>query len=134
MRRPVRDQTRRAGTEARCRWVDPDASGGGRVVPCAARHRPSYAKSRPPEQWGLAARGSRVVQPWRTLDSLFMADNEDRDLTEPGGKLRLFVEAPLHEGARVEPSPQQAHYLLHVMRARPGDRITVFNGTDGEWL
>jgi 16S rRNA (uracil1498-N3)-methyltransferase len=63
-----------------------------------------------------------------------MADNEDRDLTEPGGKLRLFVEAPLSEGARVEPSAQQAHYLLHVMRARPGDRIAVFNGTEGEWL
>ena len=63
-----------------------------------------------------------------------MADNEDRDLTEPGGKLRLFVETPLSEGARVEPSAQQAHYLLHVMRARPADRIAVFNGTEGEWL
>jgi 16S rRNA (uracil1498-N3)-methyltransferase len=56
------------------------------------------------------------------------------DLTEPGGKVRLYVEAPLGEGARVEPSPPQAHYLLHVMRAREGDRVSLFNGHDGEWL
>ncbi|HEY8697195.1 MAG TPA: 16S rRNA (uracil(1498)-N(3))-methyltransferase [Rhizomicrobium sp.] len=55
-------------------------------------------------------------------------------LTEPGGKVRLYVEAPLGEGARVEPSPPQAHYLLHVMRAREGDRVSLFNGRDGEWL
>jgi 16S rRNA (uracil1498-N3)-methyltransferase len=63
-----------------------------------------------------------------------MADNEERELTEPGGKLRLYVEAPLEGGARLEPTVQQAHYLLHVMRARPGDRISVFNGSHGEWL
>jgi len=56
------------------------------------------------------------------------------DLTEPGGKVRLYVEAPLGEGTRVEPSAQQAHYLLHVMRAREGDRVSLFNGRDGEWL
>jgi 16S rRNA (uracil1498-N3)-methyltransferase len=56
------------------------------------------------------------------------------DLAEPGGKVRLYVEAALGEGARVEPSPQQAHYLLRVMRAREGDRVSLFNGRDGEWL
>ena len=63
-----------------------------------------------------------------------MADNEDRELREPGGKLRLFIEGSLVEGARLEPSPQQAHYLLRVMRARRGDRVFVFNGRQGEWL
>jgi 16S rRNA (uracil1498-N3)-methyltransferase len=63
-----------------------------------------------------------------------MAENEDRELSEPGGKLRLFIEAPLGAGVRLEPSAQQAHYLLHVMRARTGDRISVFNGSQGEWL
>jgi 16S rRNA (uracil1498-N3)-methyltransferase len=63
-----------------------------------------------------------------------MASSEDRALTEPGGKVRLFVEAPLGEGAQIEPSLKQAHYLLHVMRARAGDRVGVFNGRDGEWL
>jgi 16S rRNA (uracil1498-N3)-methyltransferase len=56
------------------------------------------------------------------------------ELTEPGGKLRLFVEAALDDGARVAPNDSQSHYLLHVMRARPGDRISLFNGRDGEWL
>jgi 16S rRNA (uracil1498-N3)-methyltransferase len=56
------------------------------------------------------------------------------DLTYPGGKLRLFVEAPLGQGARVVPDDAQAHYLLHVMRARANDRVGLFNGRDGEWL
>lgn len=56
------------------------------------------------------------------------------DLTYPGGKLRLFVEAPLAPGMRVQLNPAQAHYLVHVMRARTGDRVALFNGRDGEWL
>jgi 16S rRNA (uracil1498-N3)-methyltransferase len=54
-------------------------------------------------------------------------------LTHPGGKVRLYVEAPLAPDERVETSEGQSHYLLHVMRARSGDRISLFNGTDGEW-
>lgn len=56
------------------------------------------------------------------------------ELTSPGGKLRLFVEQPLGQGARVAPSAAQSHYLLHVMRARVGDPVSLFNGHDGEWL
>jgi 16S rRNA (uracil1498-N3)-methyltransferase len=56
------------------------------------------------------------------------------DLTYPGGKLRLYVEAGLSAGARVEPDDGQAHYLLHVMRAKAGDGVSLFNGRDGEWL
>ena len=59
-----------------------------------------------------------------------MSENE---LTYPGGKLRLHVEAPLGSGLRVTPTEQQAHYLLHVMRAKRGDRVSLFNGRDGEW-
>jgi len=55
-------------------------------------------------------------------------------LTEPGGKVRLYVEAALRDGMRVAPDDGQAHYLLHVMRAKAGDRINLFNGRDGEWL
>jgi len=55
-------------------------------------------------------------------------------LSEPGGKVRLYVEAALAEGARIGAKPAQAHYLLHVMRARAGDRLSLFNGRDGEWL
>jgi len=56
------------------------------------------------------------------------------ELIAPGGKVRLFVDQPLGEGARVSLSVSQAHYLLHVMRARKGDRASLFNGRDGEWL
>ena len=55
------------------------------------------------------------------------------ELTEPGGGVRLFVEAPLGDGARIELNEAQAHYLLHVMRAKAGDRLALFNGRDGEW-
>lgn len=47
--------------------------------------------------------------------------------------IRLFVEAPLREGAIVALSEPQAHYLRHVMRRGPGDEIALFNGCDGEW-
>jgi 16S rRNA (uracil1498-N3)-methyltransferase len=56
------------------------------------------------------------------------------ELTYPGGKLRLFVEAELGDGASVVIEEGQAHYIVHVMRAKIGDRISLFNGRDGEWL
>jgi 16S rRNA (uracil1498-N3)-methyltransferase len=56
------------------------------------------------------------------------------DLSYPGGKLRLYVEAALGEGVPVRLEDGQAHYLLHVMRAKAGDRLNLFNGRDGEWL
>jgi 16S rRNA (uracil1498-N3)-methyltransferase len=55
-------------------------------------------------------------------------------LTEPGGKVRLHVSAALNNDARVTPDEGQAHYLLHVMRVKVGDRVSLFNGRDGEWL
>ena len=55
------------------------------------------------------------------------------ELADIGGKLRLFIDVPLHLGARILPDTGQTHYLLHVMRARAGDRVLLFNGRDGEW-
>jgi 16S rRNA (uracil1498-N3)-methyltransferase len=46
---------------------------------------------------------------------------------------RLFVETPLEAGARHACSPEQANYLLHVLRLGEGDEILAFNGRDGEW-
>jgi len=60
--------------------------------------------------------------------------SDEQNLTYPGGKVRLYVEAALGDGARVAPNEGQAHYLLHVMRARVGDTVRLFNGRDGEWL
>ncbi|MBN9554708.1 MAG: 16S rRNA (uracil(1498)-N(3))-methyltransferase [Alphaproteobacteria bacterium] len=55
------------------------------------------------------------------------------DLKEAGGLTRLFVTVALEPGATVALNDGQAHYLLHVLRARAGDRVLVFNGRDGEW-
>jgi 16S rRNA (uracil1498-N3)-methyltransferase len=54
-------------------------------------------------------------------------------MADPGGKIRLFVSPDLRSGAEVTLTPDQAHYLLTVMRQADGDRISVFNGRDGEW-
>jgi 16S rRNA (uracil1498-N3)-methyltransferase len=62
-----------------------------------------------------------------------MSQGKDYDLKAPGGKLRLFTESALAAGATVVPTQAQAHYLLHVMRARAGDYVRLFNGRDGEW-
>jgi 16S rRNA (uracil1498-N3)-methyltransferase len=55
-------------------------------------------------------------------------------LAYSGGKVRLYVEAALADATRVETAEAQSHYLLHVMRAHVGDRVSLFNGRDGEWL
>ena len=65
-----------------------------------------------------------------------MADDvtETGELAEAGGKVRLYVTAALAAGAEVPLDEAQAHYLTHVMRAKPGECVTLFNGCDGEWL
>jgi 16S rRNA (uracil1498-N3)-methyltransferase len=47
--------------------------------------------------------------------------------------VRLYVEAPLSDGARIGLSAMQANYLGTVMRLKPGDGLLVFNGRQGEW-
>ena len=47
---------------------------------------------------------------------------------------RLFVEAPLSEGARVELDAGQANYLGNVLRMKEGGELLLFDGSSGEWL
>ena len=47
---------------------------------------------------------------------------------------RLFVRAPLGEGARVELDPGQANYLGTVLRLKTGAELLLFDGQSGEWL
>ena len=61
-------------------------------------------------------------------------ESSGSDLAYEGGKLRLFVQGTLSTGAKITPDEGQVHYLLHVMRARQGMRVLLFNGVDGEWL
>ena len=46
---------------------------------------------------------------------------------------RLFVDAPLSEGASVALDRDQANYLGNVLRLGSGARVLTFNGRDGEW-
>jgi 16S rRNA (uracil1498-N3)-methyltransferase len=55
-------------------------------------------------------------------------------ITGIGGKVRLYVTADLGKGVAVPADEGQTHYLLHVMRAKPGQRVALFNGRHGEWL
>jgi len=51
-----------------------------------------------------------------------------------GIETRLYVQAPLSEGAAVDLDSGQAHYLRSVLRLGPGEAVALFNGRDGEWL
>jgi 16S rRNA (uracil1498-N3)-methyltransferase len=57
-----------------------------------------------------------------------------QQLTEAGGKTRLYVSADLGADRAVALDEGPSHYLLHVLRAKPGNRILLFNGRHGEWL
>ena len=46
---------------------------------------------------------------------------------------RLFVDAPLSEGADIPLESGQANYLVNVLRLAAGSPVLVFNGRDGEW-
>ena len=46
---------------------------------------------------------------------------------------RLYVDAPLADGASVVLNAAQANYLGNVLRLRNGDSVLLFNGRDGEW-
>ena len=46
---------------------------------------------------------------------------------------RLYLDAPIEEGASITLDASQANYLGNVLRLKAGDGVLVFNGRDGEW-
>ena len=48
--------------------------------------------------------------------------------------IRLHVHDELAADALIEPSREQVHYLINVMRLKTGAELLLFNGRDGEWL
>jgi 16S rRNA (uracil1498-N3)-methyltransferase len=54
-------------------------------------------------------------------------------MTASPASARLFVADELAVGTSIQPSREQQHYLLNVMRCRDGETVLVFNGRDGEW-
>ncbi len=51
----------------------------------------------------------------------------------PDSGVRLFVETALSHGSAVVIDGAQAHYLLNVMRLKPGARLTLFDDRTGAW-
>ena len=49
------------------------------------------------------------------------------------GSIRLHVAAGLRDGAELDATAAQAHYLGSVMRRGAGNLVRLFNGVDGEW-
>ncbi len=47
---------------------------------------------------------------------------------------RLFVPDALIAGVTIEPTKDQQHYLMTVMRLKDGAGVALFNGRDGEWF
>ncbi|MGH7140316.1 MAG: 16S rRNA (uracil(1498)-N(3))-methyltransferase [Pirellulales bacterium] len=45
---------------------------------------------------------------------------------------RYFVQQPI-EGEVARLVDEEAHHLAHVMRARPGDDVVIFDGSGAEW-
>ena len=45
---------------------------------------------------------------------------------------RFFIETPITADSATL-SGSEAHHLLHVMRAKPGDQVTLFDGTGSEF-
>lgn len=51
----------------------------------------------------------------------------------PRSAPRLYVDAPLAEGAAVPLDGNPAHYLISVMRVKEGDIVLLFDNRTGEW-
>ena len=54
-------------------------------------------------------------------------------MTDEKPRARLYVNADLSGGARIDLVAGQAHYLRNVLRCSAGDAVALFNGADGEW-
>lgn len=52
----------------------------------------------------------------------------------PNSAPRLFVDQPLSAGLELRIEGGQAHYLLSVMRVKPGSAVKLFDDRTGEWL
>jgi 16S rRNA (uracil1498-N3)-methyltransferase len=74
----------------------------------------------------MGLRATRRPATYSRYSRFFMPDY---DFRSP----RLYVEAPLAEGAEVTLNAAQSHYLGTVLRLKPSSQVLVFNGRDGEW-
>ncbi|MGE3744703.1 MAG: 16S rRNA (uracil(1498)-N(3))-methyltransferase [Sphingomonadaceae bacterium] len=52
----------------------------------------------------------------------------------PASTPRLFVDQPLEGQGEIVVAGAQGHYLISVMRMKPGDPVRLFDDISGEWL
>ncbi len=48
-------------------------------------------------------------------------------------RIRIYMNTALQIGSVVACMPEQAHYLVNVLRVKIGDEVYIFNGSDGEF-
>ncbi len=48
-------------------------------------------------------------------------------------EIRLYTPQTLEKSTDITLGAEQAHYLTNVMRCKSGDKISLFNGRDGQW-
>jgi len=66
------------------------------------------------------------------MHSLLTPNRRLHSMTKP--RQRLAVDAALSPGAIITLEDNAAHYLVHVLRAKAGEAVALFNRTDGQWL
>jgi 16S rRNA (uracil1498-N3)-methyltransferase len=55
-------------------------------------------------------------------------------VTSPGRRWRALAPDAADAYPRVTLDPEETHHLVRVLRARPGDRVDVFDGLGREWV
>lgn len=48
-------------------------------------------------------------------------------------RIRIYMNTALPIGSVIVCMPEQAHYLVNVLRVKIGDEVYIFNGSDGEF-
>lgn len=48
-------------------------------------------------------------------------------------EIRIYTQHDLDDASRLRLLEKQAHYLANVMRCKVGDKVSLFNGRDGQW-
>src|SRR5215472_2460567 len=87
---------------------------------------------------GEGGRTNHRVPAFRLLVSQLPSATDRRPTSAPMPRCdfrapRLYLDAPIEEGASIALDASQANYLSNVLRLKTGDGVLVFNGRDGEW-
>src|SRR5262249_33209894 len=102
------------------------------------RQKPGTGRGSPRSSDIGGRRTNHRVPAFRFLVSQLPSTTVRRPITAPMPRCdfrapRLYLDAPIEEGASIALDAAQANYLGTVLRLKAGDGVLVFNGRDGEW-